>query len=78
MTDGDTVEIGQLIYHEWSEAFKRLTLVKAEVLDEKEPDWVEFHSIRLQNAIAEEAHFMQLKSRFIDEFREVINRAYGI
>jgi hypothetical protein len=77
MTDQDIVEIGQLIYNQWSEAATRLVSVR-EAENDGQPDWEDFQESRLEIATAEEKKWHDMKTRFIDEYRATINKAYGI
>lgn len=44
-------ECAQLVYRQWTIAFDNLKAVKAEKPNLKlEPDWEQFHKIRLENA----------------------------
>ena len=78
MLDNDIFEISILVYHEWSEAAKRLDYVKREKFDKNEPDWALFHETRLLAATQAEAKVHALWDRYRDGHREVINRIYGL
>ena len=45
MNQQDTLEIAQLIHHEWSEAMKIKDIIKNET-DDGSPDWKYFHESR--------------------------------
>ena len=64
ITAEDAFECTSLVYRKWAEAFDNLKRVKAEKPNPKvEPDWEQFHAIRLKNAIADEAKWKAFLTR---------------
>jgi predicted SnoaL-like aldol condensation-catalyzing enzyme len=77
MTDQDVMDIAGLIHAKWVDAFETLERANAERPDGS-PDWAAFNIVRIDNAIAAEAHWSALKQRYTNEHREQLNRAFGI
>ena len=77
MNDELIIHIGTLLWHDYSVKFDNEKLVQKETNDGS-PDWEEFHRERLANTNASTGEAYTFYEMFKDEYRETINRAFGL
>lgn len=64
ISNADLFELASLVYKRWAQAYDDLKKVKEEKPDYKlEPDWDQFHELRLKNGTEEEAKWRAFRDR---------------
>lgn len=63
VSDHDLFDLSALVYSRWAAEYDLLKQVKAETDDGSDPDWKEFHAVRLENHTKIEAKWKALLQR---------------